>query len=163
MGRRQEIRCFDYVNHPYDRVKDVMSRDALAVFQAATRAASSRAHAVASALRVDVGPIGIGTDIAISVNELEERRADVTSRPVTRLALEWKATRAPGLFPFMKAELSIYPLTGTETQLDFLGRYDPPLGALGGAVDALVGHRIADASVHRFVGDVASYLRKSLG
>ena len=163
MGRRQEIRCFDYVNHPYDRVKDVMSRDALAVFQAATRAASSRAHAVASELRVDVGPIGIGTEIAISVNELEERRADVTARPVTRLALEWKATKSAGLFPFMKAELSIYPLTGTETQLDFLGRYDPPLGALGGAVDALVGHRIADASVHRFVGDVADYLRKNLG
>jgi hypothetical protein len=62
----------------------------------------------------------------------------------------------------MSAELSIYPLTATETQLDFLGRYEPPLGAVGGAVDAVVGHRIAEASVHRFLSDVAAYLRRSL-
>lgn len=68
----------------------------------------------------------------------------------------------PSLFPFMKAELSIYPLTATETQLDFLGVYEPPLGALGKALNAIVGHRIAEASVHRFVSDVAGYLRQSI-
>ena len=51
----------------------------------------------------------------------------------------------------MTAVLAVYPLTATETQLDFSGQYDPPLGAVGDAVDALVGHRIAEASVHRFV------------
>ena len=60
----------------------------------------------------------------------------------------------------MNAELSVYPLTPTETQLDFLGRYEPPLGILGGALDAMVGHHIAQASVHRFVTDVAKYLRE---
>jgi hypothetical protein len=30
-------------------------------------------------------------------------------------------------------------------------------------VDALVGRRIAEASVHRFVSDVARYLRDTLG
>ena len=49
-----------------------------------------------------------------------------------------------------------------ETQLDFSGQYEPPLGAVGDAVDALVGHRIAEASVHRFVTDVARYLREHL-
>jgi len=68
----------------------------------------------------------------------------------------------PRLFPLMKAELSIYPLTTTETQLDFLGHYEPPLGALGKAMNAVAGHRIAEASVHRFVSDVAGYLRKAL-
>jgi len=32
--------------------------------------------------------------------------------------------------------------------------------AEGGAADALVGHRIAEASVHRLVADVANYLRE---
>ena len=50
----------------------------------------------------------------------------------------------------------------TETQLDFLGRYDPPLGIVGDAMDALVGRRIAEASVHRFIGDVARYLREEI-
>jgi len=67
----------------------------------------------------------------------------------------------PRLFPLMKAEISIYPFTATETQLDFLGVYKPPLGLLGKAVNAIIGHRIAEASVHRFVSDVAAYLRKS--
>jgi hypothetical protein len=62
----------------------------------------------------------------------------------------------------MKAELSIYPLTSTETQLDFLGFYLPPLGAVGKALNAMVGHRIAEVSVHRFVSDVAGSLRQAL-
>ena len=66
------------------------------------------------------------------------------------------------LFPLMTAVLAVYPLTATETQLDFSGQYDPPLGAVGDAVDALIGHRIAEASVHRFVTDVARYLREHL-
>ena len=69
----------------------------------------------------------------------------------------------PRLFPFMKAELAIYPLTSTETQLDFSGAYEPPLGALGKAMNAVAGHRLAEASVHRFVNDVAGYLRTTLG
>ena len=62
----------------------------------------------------------------------------------------------------MKAELAVYPLTATETQLDFSGSYEPPGGWLGSAVDAVIGHKIAEASVHRFVGQVAEYLRGHL-
>jgi hypothetical protein len=47
------------------------------------------------------------------------------------LLLEWEAATMPRLFPFMKAELSIYALTVTETQLDFRGVYEPPFGAVG--------------------------------
>ena len=68
----------------------------------------------------------------------------------------------PRLFPLVKANLSIYPLTATETQLDFKGLYEPPLGLLGKAVNAMVGHRIAEVCVHRFVSDVARYLRETL-
>ncbi len=82
--------------------------------------------------------------------------------PVTRLQLEWQAAKMPSLFPLMKAELSIYPLTATETQLDFFGVYEASLGTVGKAVNAIVGHRIAEVSVHRFVSDVAGYLRQTL-
>ena len=56
----------------------------------------------------------------------------------------------------------VYPLTATETQLDFLGFYEPPLGALGKAMNAIGGHRIADVTVHRFVSDVAGFLRQAI-
>jgi len=159
MAKSGEIRSFDYVNFPYERVCRVLTTDALAVFHAATIAASGRTRSVASALRVEIGGIEFGKEISISVREKEPKPKDAA---MTRLQVDWKAASAPGLFPLMKAELAIYPLTATETQLDFSGRYQPPLGWLGTVVDAAIGHRIAEASVHRFVSEVASYLRTEL-
>ena len=49
---RREIRCYDYVNHPYERVRDALLHDAVAIFQSATKSAVSRAQSVATELRV---------------------------------------------------------------------------------------------------------------
>jgi hypothetical protein len=163
MSKGPEIHCYDYVNHPYEQVRIALTKDAPLVFQSATKAAASRAQSVASELRIDLGGIAIETDIRISVTNIEVKERQGMSEPVTRLQLEWEAARMARLFPLMKAELSIYPLTGTETQLDFQGLYEPPLGQLGKAMNAVAGHRIAEASVHRFVSDVADYLRRTLG
>ena len=162
MSKGREIRCYDYVNHPYDQVREALGRDALAVFQSATKAAASRAQSVASELRVDIGGFALEADIKISLKNIDEKGGDVLSGPVTKLQLEWEAAKMPRLFPFMKADLAIYPLTSTETQLDFSGEYEPPLGPLGKALNAVAGHRIAEVSVHRFITDVAGYLRQTL-
>jgi hypothetical protein len=162
MSKGIEIRCYDYVNHPYTTVRDTLRRDALEVFRAATKAAASRAEKVAAELHVDLGGIGVKSDVKIAVRGIEEKIGNATSGPATQLLLEWEAVTAPGLFPIMKAELSIYPLTSTETQLDFEGLYEPPFGPLGRALNAVAGHRIAEASVHRFIDEVAEYLRKTL-
>src|SRR5215470_5410138 len=111
----REIRCYDYVNQPYERVRDVLRRDALSVFRKATKSAVSRARSVAAELHVDVGGIGIKADIEVQVKNVEEK-LDTIPSPATRLQLEWEAATRPGLFPIMNAELSIYPLTATETQ-----------------------------------------------
>jgi hypothetical protein len=162
MSKGSAIRCYEYVNHPYEQVRDALSKDALVVFQAATKAAASRARSIASELHVDIGGIGVEADIIISVKKIEERASEAMAGPVTRLQLEWQAAKMPSLFPLMKAELSIYPLTATETQLDFSGSYEPPLGVVGKAMNAIAGYRIAEVSVHRFVGDVAGYLSQAL-
>lgn len=162
MSKRRQIRCYDYVNHPYEQVRDALTKDPLVVFQAATKAAASRGRAVASQLRVDLGGVAVEADILISVKNIEEKSAAVMSSPSTQLQLEWQAAKSPRWFPLMKADLFIYPLTATETQLDFSGLYEPPLGVLGKAADAMVGHRIAEVSVHRFVSDVAEYLRQAV-
>ncbi len=162
MSEGHEIRCYDYVNHPYEQVRDVLSLDALAVFQTATKTAASRVRPIASSLHFDMGGIGVEADIIISIKNIEEKTNDAMTGPVTRLQLEWESAKMPSLFPFMKAELAIYPLTRTETQLDFSGLYEPPLGAVGKAVNAIIGRRIAEVSVHSFVDDVAGYLREAL-
>jgi len=162
MSTGREIRSYDYVNHPYERVRDALGQNALTVFQSATKAAASRAQSVAAELHVDFGGVGVKADINISVKSIEEKIVEANSSPSTRLLLEWEAASVPGLFPLMKGELSVYPLTSTETQLDFCGLYEPPFGAVGRTMNAIVGHRIAEVSVHRFVSDVAGYLRRAL-
>jgi hypothetical protein len=156
-----EIRCYGYVNRPYKHVRHALTKDALAIFQSATRAAASRAQSVAAELRADVGAIGLEAEIVISVKQVEEKPAAAISDPLTCLHLEWQAAKMPALFPFMQAKLSVYPLTSTETQLDFSGVYEPPLGPLGKALNAVALHRIAESSVHRFVADVSEYLRQA--
>lgn len=162
MSKGREIRCYDYVNHPYEQVRELLTRDALAVFQSATKAAAARVQSVAAEMRVDLGGFAVEADINISLKNIDEKGPAGTSGPITRLQLEWEAAKMPRLFPFMKANLAIYPLTATETQLDFSGVYEPPLGPLGKAMNTIVGHRIAEVSVHRFINDVASHLRQTL-
>jgi hypothetical protein len=162
MSTGREIRSYDYVNRPYERVRDALRQNALTVFRSATKAAASRAQSVASELHVDFGGIGLKTDINISVKNVDEKVPHATSTPRTRLLLEWEAATMPRLFPLMKGELSVYPLTSTETQLDFCGVYEPPFGAVGKTMNAIVGYRLAEVSVHRFVSDVAGYLLQAL-
>jgi ferredoxin len=162
MTKGRPIRCFNYVNHPYDRVRDILKTNAVPAFSRATKTAAARAENVASQLHVKVSGIEVGAEIEISVVSVEETPGIGKVPPVTRVSLEWKAKESPQYFPLMHAELSVYPLTATETQLDFSGHYEPPFGVLGTAVDAVIGHRISEASIHSFVTEVAAYLRTTL-
>jgi hypothetical protein len=162
MGEANEIRCYEYVNHPFPRVRDALVHGALVVFQAATGKASTRAESVASELRVDLGKIRVGADIEIHIQQVSDRDRQGWAPARTQLDLAWQAAGSPRWFPVMKATLSIYPLTDRETQLDLIGHYAPPFGVLGKALNALVGHRIAEACVHRFLRDVAEHLREVL-
>lgn len=163
MAPAHELWCYDYVNHPYTVVRDAMRADLGGIFERATKSATGRAHALAANLKVGLGALEIGTDVVMEVLGVEEREEGPAGRTrTTFIKLRWKAARAAALFPSMEAEVIIYPLSRDETQIELHGRYAPPLGAVGSALDTLIGHRIADASVHRFVTDVASLLRGEL-
>jgi hypothetical protein len=162
MARNRQIRVFDYVNQPYVRVRDLLTKDPLAAFTQATKSAEKRAENVAAQLQVAVGSVRVAADIHIRILGIEETPVSGRVGPVTHLRFEWEAAESPNLFPLMRAELMVYPLTATETQLEFSGDYEPPLKLFGTVVDALVGHRIAEASVHKFVSEVNSYLKAVL-
>ena len=162
MSKSKPIRYYDYVNHPYEKVRDILSSETVEVFRNATQTAAARAHALTSELHVNIGGFEIGTNISVSVNKIEHSPSQFNTPPKTFLHLEWEATKKPQLFPFMKAVLAIYPLTSTETQLDLSGHYKAPFGMLGSAMDSAVGHKIAEASVLRFIKDIAAYLRSEL-
>jgi hypothetical protein len=158
---RHELRCYDYVNHPYPTVSAALRGNAITIFRRATTAAAARAKEIGAELRARIGPLEVAADVDIQVTTIGEARSPF-GQPATTLELEWHSTRRPGLFPSMKGTLTAYALSATETQLEFSGAYDPPLGLIGEAIDAVAMHKIAEASVLRFVQDVAVYLRAEL-
>lgn len=105
----KEIRSFNYVNPPYERVRDALTNDAPSAFSSATQAAASRTQSVAAALHVNIAGLEVAKDVDISIKNIEEDSVGASATPRTRLAIEWAAASSPGLFPMMKAELAVYP------------------------------------------------------
>lgn len=69
--------------------------------------------------------------------------------------MHWWALGATRLFPHLDAVLEFAPLGSTWTQITLMGGYDPPAGVIGRRADALVLHRVAEASIRSFVTRVA--------
>ncbi len=162
MPTKKNIHCYDYVNHPYEKVVAAMKRDAQGIFTSATKSAASRVSDVVAELHVNVAGIEMGKDVQIKINKIEETLQDYGSRSKTEISFDWSAIDNPGLFPVMHGTLQIYPLTDHETQLDVSGEYEVPLGILGDAIDAVVGHGVAQASALKFTNDIAAHLRAIL-
>ena len=68
----------------------------------------------------------------------------------------WRASSADQLFPVLTADLELSACEGSGCQLSLMGSYRPPLSVVGDVGDRLLGHRIAEACVRRFVLDVAA-------
>ena len=160
MHDRHHLHCYDYVNRPYTAVRDALTRDPLGVIRRATRGAATRARDLGAELHARFAGLDIAANIDVEVTSVEA--TTMYAQLATRIALVWRATNHPGLFPTMTGALTIYALSSTETQLDFAGIYDPPLGIVGEAIDAVAFHRIANASVLELVRDVAAFLRAEL-
>ncbi len=155
-----EIQLYGYVEQPFDRVCDELRSRATSVFHEATAGAVTRAAQVAAGLHVRLAGVEISRDVQVRVKSYVEYESRADRRMTVEL--EWQSADLPSLYPVMQASLHVYPVCDTETQLDFHGNYEPPLGVLGKAVNAVIGHRIAEASVHQFMQDVTSYLNKKL-
>jgi hypothetical protein len=78
----------------------------------------------------------------------------------TLLPITWKAAGLAGLFPVMEADIEVAGLGLERSQLSFNGRYRPPLSVLGQAVDRVVLHRVAEATMKDFLDRVAERLRE---
>ncbi|HZU81608.1 MAG TPA: hypothetical protein VE987_01770 [Polyangiaceae bacterium] len=162
MSEPRTLRCYAYVNRPYEAVRAALHERTLELMQRATNSAAARASSLGANLRVDVAGVEIGVEVRLHVASVREEQGVAGLSPVTRVSIGWEATRAPALFPLMSAELAAWPLSSSETQLEIEGNYRPPLGAVGSAIDAAVGHRIAEASVHRLLEDLVEQLRRDL-
>jgi hypothetical protein len=162
MSSPRPLRFYGYVDRPYDAVRSLLRSRATDVFQHATNAASERANELVARLRSGVSGLEIGVDVRIEVAKEPEEEGIAGLPPVTHLAIRWKAAQHASLFPSMSARLSISPMAFAETRVEFDGTYQPPLGVVGGLLNAAIGHQIAEATVHRFVNDIIEEIRREV-
>ena len=71
--------------------------------------------------------------------------------------VRWVATGATGaMFPQLDGNLELSSAEDGQSVLRLNGAYRPPLAAVGGGLDRLLLHRVADATIRRFLQDVAA-------
>lgn len=104
--------------------------------------------------------VGIGGPLAKKVEVDLGTAVRVEDR--SRLPLTWAATGAPGLFPKLEGEIVLAAVGPALTQLTLQGTYQTPLGAVGLTLDRVLLHRLAEATVKRFVDDLAAHIEALL-
>jgi hypothetical protein len=157
MNQLHEIHTSAFVNHPYERVSEVVRNDPVGLIQRANVHAVSRAHELIGTPGENHGGVEVDGEFVVELTSIEEE-TEVRLGPRTRLCLTWRPSHHPHLLPTMDATLDVMTLGPREAQLDFVGKYHLH-GILGVAVDETVGHRMLDAAAHHFVESIAERLR----
>jgi hypothetical protein len=162
MTQPRTVRCCKKVDRPFDPVAAVLCGEPSALLQRATTSAAARAASLAANLHVEVMGLEVGVNVRLSVRRVRRIETDDGQSSTISVELTWEAIRSTGLFPSMLAELTARPRSAGDTQLEMVGAYWTPMGPLGAAIDAALGHRIAEASVQHFLEDVAAQLQSEL-
>lgn len=76
------------------------------------------------------------------------------------IPLRWEATGPSGLFPRLEGTLTLAQLDPVRTQVSLAGRYRPPLGRAGQALDDIVLARVARATVRSLLRRFARALEE---
>ena len=100
-----------------------------------------------------VGVAGLSKLVRVQLRELPwtDRSAG--------LAIRWEATGPDGgLFPVLDADLRLASAGDQVTLLTVAGVYRPPLGPLGEALDRVILHRVADATIRNFAVWIAAQI-----
>ena len=120
--------------------------------------ASEDAYGRGTADLTRVGAAGLSKLVRVQLRELSwmDRSAG--------LAIRWEATGpAGGLFPVLDADLRLASTGDQVTLLTLAGAYRPPLGPLGEALDRVILHRVADATIRHFAVWVAARITGESG
>ncbi len=108
-------------------------------------------------LRSRVGPSSV---VAKSVT-LEIGAPELQRRGLV-YPIHWSAVGSEALFPEMRADLILTQNGKQETIVTFSGTYDPPLGAVGRALDRALMGRVAEATVRNWVDRLVSAVTEAV-
>lgn len=153
-----ELTSFRWLHIPFHEVAALLRDRPIHYIEPAVAAGAERAGEVLTNFDVDFAGVEVAVKAAVEVGEVEMGAAPL---PIVRLPVRWHAIEHAGMFPVMDATVEAYPVDDQRTQLGFQGFYQPPLGKLGAALDSLLLHRVAEATVERFLEVVAHNLKRA--
>ena len=123
-----------------------------------TRLGESGALFAPSADGYGAGLARVGPGVISKLVRVQVRELSWTDKS-GGLALRWEATGPGGkLFPALDADLTLTDFGTQGTLVALAGVYRPTLGVLGQALDRVVLHRVAAATVKSFLAQVAAQL-----
>jgi len=120
----------------------------------ALQAPSEAAYEEGLAAVLRVGPFGSARGLSklVRVRLMEPIWRGVTMS----VPLRWEATGSAGdLFPVLDADLILARHGTDQVLLGLTGSYRPPFGRAGAALDWVIMHRIATATIQSLLGSVA--------
>ena len=85
-----------------------------------------------------------------------------STRHWTRIPMTWEAVGASHVFPVFHGAVELEQLDDNYVELAIIGHYDPPLGPLGAAVDAIGLHGPAQATIDWLTTALAEALSRSI-
>jgi hypothetical protein len=147
------IRYFVELAIPPDRVEGVLLATPARWLPGLARIAATRGEGLLA--EVGIGPLGPRLGVPVTV----ELGDPVRFPGKMLLPMTWEPVKGGGLFPSLDADLELGPLGPERTQLAISGRYQPPLGRVGRAVDRGLLHRVAEATVKDFLDRVAEAIQ----
>ncbi|HZA82453.1 MAG TPA: hypothetical protein VFC13_13440 [Actinomycetes bacterium] len=107
-----------------------------------------------------LGEVGVGPLGARLRRQVRIRLGEPVHFPsMTSLPLTWEPVGLEGMLPRLDANLELGSLGEDRTQLAISARYRPPLGAVGRAVDRVLLHRVAEATVKDFLDRVGQAIK----
>ena len=115
---------------------------------------SARSYDGSKQALLRVGPMGVDAGISklIQVHTLTPIHTDLT----TMVSMRWEATGVTGgLFPVLDADLILVRAGRNQARLRLMGSYRPPLGRAGAVLDRVILYRLATATVHAFLQELA--------
>jgi hypothetical protein len=151
-----DIEIYDQIELPYALVRPAMQQTLEAM-------AENRPPYEKLALTIDFTGLHVPATGSVSVRVHLDGNP-TTGEPPSQFALSVEAESLGGLFPRFEGFVAPNPLGASCTELWLQGRYDPPLGPLGSAVDATVMHGVAKRSLegflHRLTADVTDSVKR---
>lgn len=139
-------------------VEALLADDLDFVLTGHTPGGDGRLEGLVAELSIEVGS-GPGLSQHISIESGQPRHGD----HATSVPLSWEASTMGGLFPSFEGELAVEDRAGGSCELVIRGRYDVPLGMIGGFGDVVAGRRVARRCISTYACTVAERLDHGSG